>query len=80
MRMQSLPLQVLGAVGSGAFGALFLFTGIGKATDISRFASDIAAYRLLPLDAAFPAAYGIIAVETALGVWLFQALQRFLPV
>ncbi|WP_237914828.1 MauE/DoxX family redox-associated membrane protein [Acetobacter senegalensis] len=78
MRMQSLPLQVLGAVGSGAFGALFLFTGIGKATDISRFASDIAAYRLLPLDAAFPAAYGIIAVETALGVWLFSGFAAFL--
>ncbi|KXV73862.1 methylamine utilization protein MauE [Acetobacter malorum] len=51
---------------------MFLFTGIGKATDSARFASDIAAYRLLPLDAAFPAAYAIIVMETLLGIWLFS--------
>lgn len=72
--MPSLVLQMLGALGSGAFGALFLFTGIGKATDSARFASDIAAYRLLPLDAAFPAAYAIIVTETLLGVWLFSGV------
>lgn len=72
MRMQSLPLQMGGAIGNGAFGALFLFTGLGKAADIPRFASDIAAYRLLPLGAAFPAAYSIIIVECVLGIWLFS--------
>lgn len=72
MNVNSLLLQMLGALGSGAFGALFLFTGIGKATDSARFASDIAAYRLLPLDAAFPAAYAIIVTETILGIWLFS--------
>ncbi|MCG0998369.1 MauE/DoxX family redox-associated membrane protein [Acetobacter persici] len=70
--MPTLVLHMLGALGSGAFGALFLFTGIGKATDSARFASDIAAYRLLPLDAAFPAAYAIIVTETLLGLWLFS--------
>lgn len=72
MSVHSLLLHMLGALGSGAFGALFLFTGIGKATDSARFASDIAAYRLLPLDAAFPAAYAIIVTETLLGIWLFS--------
>ncbi|MCP1270323.1 MauE/DoxX family redox-associated membrane protein [Acetobacter cerevisiae] len=72
MSVHNLLLQMLGALGSGAFGALFLFTGIGKATDSARFASDIAAYRLLPLDAAFPAAYAIIVTEALLGIWLFS--------
>lgn len=72
MSVHSLLLQMLGALGSGAFGALFLFTGIGKAMDSARFASDIAAYRLLPLDAAFPTAYVIIVIETVLGIWLFS--------
>ncbi|KFL89804.1 hypothetical protein AmDm5_1459 [Acetobacter malorum] len=72
MSVHNLLLQMLGALGSGAFGALFLFTGIGKATDSARFASDIAAYRLLPLDAAFPVAYAIIVTETLLGIWLFS--------
>jgi len=66
------PLQMMGAVGAGAFGALFLGTGLAKAGDALAFASEVAAYRMLPLGAAIPVAYGLIGGEIGLGVWLLS--------
>ncbi|GAN94662.1 methylamine utilization protein MauE [Gluconobacter thailandicus F149-1 = NBRC 100600] len=70
--MTCLVTQMAGAVTANIIGALFLASASSKALDVSRFASDIAAYRLIPLDMAFPVAYGLVGVQAALGGWLWS--------
>ncbi|GBR17126.1 MauE/DoxX family redox-associated membrane protein [Gluconobacter frateurii] len=70
--MTSFVMQMAGAVTADTTGVLFLASAGSKALDIPRFASDIAAYRLIPLDLAFPVAYGLIAIQAALGAWLWS--------
>lgn len=72
--MSALALQIASAVGADAVGALLLSTGVAKMLDQPGFASVIASYRLLPLDAAFPAARLIASVQMGLGVWLCSGI------
>ncbi|GBQ82604.1 MauE/DoxX family redox-associated membrane protein [Asaia krungthepensis] len=72
--MSTLALQMIGAVGVNAMGALFIGTALSKALDQSGFASLIAAYRLFPLGMAFPVARVLTGVQLVLGAWLCSGM------
>jgi len=72
--MGALALHLASAISADAIGALFIGTGITKMLDQPGFASVIASYRLLPLDAAFPAARFLTGAQIAIGCWLCSGL------
>ncbi|NHN85594.1 methylamine utilization protein MauE [Acetobacter musti] len=67
-------VEMTGTILRGGTGALFFGSGIARLSDTERSASDIAAYRLLPLDAAFPAARLLTGTELLCGGWLLSGV------
>lgn len=70
--MNLCALHIAGEVAANAIGALFFSSGLMKIRDLPGFASVVASYRLLPLDAAFPTARILCLGQILLGLWLFS--------
>ncbi|WP_338421682.1 MauE/DoxX family redox-associated membrane protein [Acetobacter fallax] len=68
-------MAMAGMLIRSATGALFLGNGFARVSDVAQSASGIAAWRLLPLDVAFPAARILTGVEILLGGWLLSGMN-----